>query len=264
MKGKKTSYAFKAGIAFIGKSGVILRLAYDLHIHTALSPCADNDMTPNNIVNMSILKGLDVIAITDHNSCANVEACTAAAADKQLLVIPGMEVETAEEIHVICLFPDFGKAMEMQNWIYSRLPAYKNNEGVFGSQLIMDWQDNIIRKEDRLLLVSATITINEVFRIVNQQLKGLAVPAHIDRQANSLISSFGVIPEDIDISCVEIRNRSREALLEEHHPKLKNINKIYSSDAHYLGNISERQNFVEVDEINAEGVLRALSVYRED
>ncbi len=235
-----------------------MKLAYDLHIHTALSPCADNDMTPNNIVNMSILKGLDVIAITDHNSCSNVEACISSAVDKQLLVIPGIEVETAEEIHLICLFPDLKRAMEMQAWIYSRLPAYKNNEAVFGPQLIMDRDDNIIKKEDRLLLVATTITINEVFRVVNRELKGLAVPAHIDRPAASLLASFGTIPEDIDISCVEIKDKTKEVWLEERHLKLKNINKIYSSDAHYLGDISERQNFIEVDEKSTEAVIKML------
>ena len=234
-----------------------MKLAYDLHIHTALSPCADDDMTPNNIVNMSILKGLDVIAVTDHNSCRNVRACLSCAQNTQLLVIPGMEVETAEEIHVICLFPDIDRAMEMQNLIYSRLPDIRNKEAVFGNQLVLNQNDEVLYMEERMLLISAAISINEVFDVVGGRLKGLAIPAHIDRQANSLLSSFGVIPEDIDISCVEICDRAKELILTEKHSKLKNITKTYSSDAHYLGNINERKNFFEADKC-AESVINIL------
>ncbi len=234
-----------------------MKLAYDLHIHTALSPCADDDMTPNNIVNMSILKGLDVIAVTDHNSCRNVQACLSCAENTQLLVIPGMEVETAEEIHVICLFPDINRALEMQELVYSRLPDISNNEAVFGNQLVLNQKDEVLYKEDRLLLTSAAISINEVFDMAVRRLKGVAIPAHIDRQANSLLSSFGVMPEDIDISCVEISDRAKELILTEKHSQLKNIRKIYSSDAHYLGNISERKNFFEADRCT-ESIINVL------
>jgi DNA polymerase III alpha subunit len=236
-----------------------VKLAYDLHIHTALSPCADDDMTPNNIVNMSILKGLDVIAITDHNSCRNVRACMACAANTQLLVIPGMEVETAEEIHVVCLFPNLERALEMQKLVYSRLPDISNNEAVFGKQLIINENDEVLHKETRLLLTSAAISINELFDAVNKNFKGVAIPAHIDRQANSLLSSFGVMPEDIKISSVEVSDKNKEVLLSERHYSLKNMRKIYSSDAHYLGNISERKNFIEVDKRCIKSVLSLLS-----
>lgn len=235
-----------------------LKVSYDLHIHTSLSPCADNDMTPNNIVNMNILKGLDVIAVTDHNSCRNVQACITCANNTPLLVIPGMEVETAEEIHVICLFRDFDSALEMQELVYSRLPAIKNRENIFGEQLVLDAEDQLVAKEDRLLLTSTSITINEVFEKVNGKLKGLAIPAHIDRQANSVLASLGAIPEDIDIRCVEISNPDIEKCLTEKHPGLKNIRKVYSSDAHYLGNINERKNYIEVDGLTVENVLAAL------
>ena len=97
----------------------------DLHIHSALSPCADNEMTPNNIVNMAWLKGLDIIAVTDHNSVENCKAVLKCAEERGILAIPGMEVETREEVHVICLFPDMDSAMEMQNIVWSGLPDIK-------------------------------------------------------------------------------------------------------------------------------------------
>ena len=235
-----------------------MKLAYDLHIHTALSPCADNDMTPNNIINMSILKGLEVIAVTDHNSCENVKACMACAENKPLLVIPGMEVETAEEIHVICLFPELKYADEMQAWVYSHLPKISNNESVFGTQLVMNAHDDITHIEKRLLLTSAAISINQIFEVVEKRLNGVAIPAHIDRQANSILSSFGVMPEDICINCVEIRNKVNKAELVRRHKSLKKIKKIYSSDAHYLGDISERENFIEVDTKSIESIIGLL------
>lgn len=235
-----------------------MRVSYDLHIHSSLSPCADNDMTPNNIVNMSILKGLDVIAVTDHNSCKNVRACMDCAQNTPLLLIPGMEVETAEEIHVICLFKDIEAATEMQNQVYSRLPGLKNREDIFGEQLVLDAQDEVAAKEDRLLLTSTSMTINEVFELVNGKLGGLAIPAHIDRQANSVLAVLGAIPGDIDIRCVEISSSNIERVLVNKYPELKNINKVYSSDAHYLGNINEPKNYIEADSLTAESVLAAL------
>lgn len=235
-----------------------MKAAYDLHIHSALSPCGDNDMTPNNIVNMSILKGLDVIAITDHNSCANVRSIINCAQNTPLLVIPGMEVETAEEIHVVCLFPDVESAEEMQKIVYSKLPNLKNREDIFGEQLILDENDELVRKEERLLLTPSFVTINEVFEIVNKQLKGFAIPAHIDRQANSLLSTFGVIPGDIDIPCVELSDKITENSLLEKDLRQKNINIVRSSDAHYLWNIHERQWYMEIEDKSIEYILKAL------
>jgi len=237
-----------------------LNIAYDLHIHSSLSPCADNDMTPNNIINMSILKGLDVIAITDHNSCANVHAVLKCARNTPLVVIPGMEIETAEEIHVVCLFPDTEKATKMQNLVYSRLPNIRNKEDIFGEQLIVNEYDELICKEGRLLLTSTSITINEVFHIVNYELGGIAIPAHIDRQANSILSSFGIMPEDITIKCVEISDEKAKDIVVAKDSKINNMVKIYSSDAHYLWNINERKRFIDVENLSIKNVIRALTI----
>ncbi len=235
-----------------------MNIAYDLHIHSSLSPCADNDMTPNNIVNMSILKGLDVIAITDHNSCANVQAISNCAKNTSLLVIPAMEIETAEEIHVVCLFPNTEKAAEMQNLVYARLPNIRNKEDIFGEQLILDENDELIGKEARLLLTSTSITINEVFQVVNQKLGGLAIPAHIDRKSNSILSNLGAMPKDIDIKCVEISDKKTDDIVLSKDNKISTMKRIYSSDAHHLWNIHEREEFIDVDCLTIESVIKAL------
>lgn len=232
-----------------------MKAAYDLHIHSALSPCADNDMTPNNIVNMSILKGLDIIAVTDHNTCANVQAVYSCGLKSGLLVIPAMELETAEEIHVVCLFPDVESSVGFQKLVHSKLPDIINKEEIFGQQLVINEFDEVVGKESRLLLNAASITINEAFDTVNK-LGGLLIPAHIDRPSNSILASFGLMPEDIDIRCVEISSRERENGVIAKEP---GIRRIYSSDAHYLGNINERENFLEIEGLSARHVIDTLS-----
>ena len=141
-----------------------MKLYYDLHIHSALSPCGDKDMTPNNIVNMSIIKGLDVIAVTDHNSCGNVRAVMEVAGDR-LLVIPGMEVETSEEVHVVCYFADIENAEKMGEYIKKHMSGVKNQEEIFGEQLYMDADDNVIGKEENLLVTATDLNI---FRVVEK------------------------------------------------------------------------------------------------
>ena len=226
-----------------------MKLSYDLHIHSALSPCADNDMTPNNIVNMSIIKGLDVIAVTDHNSCANVEAVLKCASAQGLIVIPGMELETAEEIHVLCFFRDLESALCMQKIVYENLPDLKNNESIFGQQLVMDEDDNIILKEEKLLLTGCKLSINEVFDIVRNNLSGAVVPAHINRESNSLLSAFGLMPEDIDIHVIEWYDRNKTKI--ENNDYFTKYKVLHSSDAHYLQDINESNYFMDIETCSA-------------
>ena len=124
-----------------------MKLSYDLHIHSCLSPCGDNDMTPNNIVNMAILNGLVVIALTDHNSCKNCPAFLEAAQRSGILAIPGMELCTSEEIHVVCLFPELRQAMAFDREVYQYVPPIQNDPRIFGEQLILDGEDRQIGQE---------------------------------------------------------------------------------------------------------------------
>ena len=151
----------------------------DLHIHTCLSPCAEDDMTPNNIVNMALIKGLDIIAITDHNSARNLEAVIEAGKRQGLLVIPGMELCTAEEIHLVCLFPELKEAMSFEKLVYDNLYPIENREDIFGSQIIMDQEDNVIGKESRLLSGASRLDAETALKEV-RNLNGIVFPAHID------------------------------------------------------------------------------------
>ena len=230
-----------------------MKFYYDLHIHSALSPCGDKDMTPNNIVNMSIIKGLDVIAVTDHNSCGNVRAVMEVAGDR-LLVIPGMEVETSEEVHVVCYFADIDTAEKMGEYIKEHMSGIKNQEEIFGEQLYMDADDNVIGKEENLLVTATDLNIFEVVGKA-KELGGIAVPAHIDRSSYSVLSNLGFMPPDLQAKTVEITAKNRENLSAEYEGK---YNIITNSDAHYLEDISEPEFFIDIMSKSAEKIIEYL------
>ena len=230
-----------------------MELYYDLHIHSALSPCGDNDMTPNNIVNMSIIKGLDVIAVTDHNSCGNVRAVMEVAGDR-ILVIPGMEVETSEEVHIVCYFPNIESCEKMGDYIKEHMQGIKNQEEIFGEQLYMDSEDNIIKKEENLLVTATDLDIFEVVEKA-KEFGGVAVPAHIDRSSYSVLSNLGFFPTELVVGTVEITAKNRSRLQEEYEKK---YNIITNSDAHYLEDISEPEFSINVMSKSAEKVIEYL------
>lgn len=217
-----------------------MRAYYDLHIHSALSPCGDDDMTPNNIVNMALLKGLDVIAVTDHNSCGNVRAVQKVAGDR-LLVIPGMEIETEEEVHILSYFSTVEQAEKMQEEIEKSIPPIKNRADIFGRQLYLNEEDEIIGEEERLLVTASGLSIEQVFDRVRYY-GGIPVPAHIDRTSYSIISNLGFIPENIEVSALEITEKKREDL----ENKYKDFVILTSSDAHYLGDIAEPSYYLDI------------------
>ena len=230
-----------------------MKLYYDFHIHSALSPCGDNDMTPNNLVNMAIIKGLDAIALTDHNSCANVRAAAAAAGDK-IIFIPGIEVETSEEVHMVTLFPTVAAAEKMQQIIIDSSSFIPNRPEIFGNQYIMDENDEICGEIDRMLVTASGLDIYTVVGAA-KELGGIAYPAHIDRESYSIISNLGFIPPDLDISAVEITEKKRSALESEYSNR---YNIMTSSDAHYLWDISERSRYINVSDASVTGILSEI------
>jgi len=212
----------------------------DLHVHTALSPCADDEMTPNNIANMAVLSGLNAIAVTDHNSCRNVSAVIGAVvnAGLPLTVVPGIEASSMEEVHVVCLFPETGAALEFGAWIENGLPGVKNKPGIFGEQLIIDEKDNITGSLEHLLVAATSYGINE---IVDKALSmgGVAYPAHVDREQNGIFTYLGYIPPDLNIKNVEIsRNVNLESYIKAR-PDIEKFNHIRATDAHQLADIGE-------------------------
>lgn len=234
-----------------------MEFAVDFHIHSALSPCGDEDMTPGNIVNMSLLKELDIIAVTDHNSCANLPAVMELAKENGLMVIPGMEVQSKEEVHIVCLFKRLESAMKFAEIVYNSLPDIRNNEDVFGRQLIFNSKDEIIGKEDRMLLSSTILSVNDIFVLV-RGLGGICIPAHVDRPGFSIIANLGFIPPNLKVKTVEISKKTNPEAVFKKYPMLSKYQYIVSSDAHYLQDISEREFFVELDCLSVSRLFEKL------
>jgi PHP family Zn ribbon phosphoesterase len=237
----------------------MIKLAYDLHIHTCLSPCADKEMMPDTILGMALMNGLDVIAITDHNSSKNCGAVMERSTDFGILVIPGMELCTAEEIHVIFLFQTLKDAMRFDSYVYSRLQKIKNRPDVFGEQLFVDSNNKIVGQEENLLLNATTISYDEIFDLAKEY-NALLFPAHIDRPSYSLTSRLGIIPEHKDMTCIEIKNKENLPDLLRTYPFLEKCHILYNSDAHYPEQISERKHFLEVEK---EEISEIFKVFRD-
>ena len=208
-----------------------MKVKYDFHLHTALSPCALEEMSPNNIVNMSIISELQAIAVSDHNSCRNVEAIMKVAEETDLVVIPGMEVETREEIHVVCLFSDILDVYNMQEFVYSNLPMRKNKPKVLGHQLVMDHEDEVVEEEEKLLSFATGVSYEEVIETA-WKFGGIAIPAHIDRPSYSVISNLGLLPDNDKVKVLEV---SQYADYDAYLKKYPDYLMLQSSDSHELG-----------------------------
>lgn len=234
-----------------------MKYFYDLHLHSCLSPCGDMDMTPNNIANMAKILGLDIIALTDHNTSLNCKAVMEVGKELGLLVIPGMELTTSEDIHAVCLFPTLEKAMGWSGYVDERRIKIKNRAEIYGRQVIMNSADEEIGEVEELLLPSGNISIMEAYSKV-KEFGGICYPAHIDRDSLSILSVLGEIDESCGFKTAELADKSKEAELKKLHPILNNMNIVTSSDAHYLENMREAENFLELKELSAEAVIEYL------
>ena len=233
-------------------------LYYDLHLHSCLSPCGDEDMTPANIVGMAAVKGLDVIALTDHNSCKNCPAAIYHGQKYGVIVIPGMELCTAEEVHVICLFPELEAALLFYRYVYDRLQAIENDERIFGRQQIMDETDTVIGTVKKLLINATDIAFDETFSLVSSY-GGIAYPAHIDKASTSLLSNLGFVPPDSTFTCAEIHDFRNLHTIQKQHPYFLGCRMISSSDAHYLEDIREPDYQIFSDSREIPYILQALT-----
>lgn len=211
-------------------------IAADLHIHTCLSPCASLDMTPRKIVTEACAKGLQIIAVTDHNSAENAPGVIKAAAETELYVIPGIEITTSEEVHILGLFEEVDQAFAMQRIVYDNLQTGKNDEYLFGIQVVADEFDEVESINTRLLIGATSLNLGEAVDAIHRQ-KGLAVAAHIDRERFSVIGQLGFIPDDLCLDAVEISKRLPINQARNRFKEYKRFAFITSSDAHDLKEI---------------------------
>ncbi|HOQ99755.1 MAG TPA: PHP domain-containing protein [Anaerolineae bacterium] len=215
----------------------------DLHLHTVLSPCAEVEMIPPLIVRQALALGLDWIAVTDHNSAGNVRAMVAAAEGTGLAVTPGLEVESREEVHLVCLFDTAEQAEAWGALIAAHLPPGRNDERFFGAQYLVDAQGEYLRTEERLLLTSTDLTVEEIVQ-GTAAAGGVAIPAHVDRPNNSLLANLGFVPQGLDIPGLEISRWATESEFRAAHPDLASHGLISSGDAHRLSEMLRRTAIV--------------------
>jgi hypothetical protein len=235
------------------------RYYYDLHIHSCLSPCAENDMTPCNIAGLAALNGLNIVALTDHNSGKNCPAFYKAAKNYGVIPVAGMELTTAEDIHLVCLFPTLEDAMSFSEEIDKRRIRVKNRKDIFGDQLIMDEEDNVLGEEEDLLPNATTVSLDEAPELV-ERFHGVCYPAHIDREANGIIAILGELPKTPEFSTVEIRDRENtEAYVKDHHLEGKTV--VVSSDAHMIEQLREKENYFELEDEPYSGDLVRRSLF---
>jgi PHP family Zn ribbon phosphoesterase len=214
----------------------------DLHIHTVLSACAEVEMLPELIVERARELGLDIIAVTDHNSAENTAAVVNAAQGTAITVLPGMEVQTREEVHLICLFDTLEQVGRWQEEVYDHLPPLRNDEDAFGMQVVLAAGGEIAGRNERLLLTATSFSVEEVVQRVHD-LNGLCIPAHVDRPAYSIIANLGFIPPDLGVAGVEISSLVGRKEARERFPELERYSLIANGDAHRLHEMVKRTTF---------------------
>ena len=218
---------------------MLKRFTADLHVHTCLSPCADVTMSPRKIVAAAGRSGLGIIAITDHNSAGNAGAVMRAAAGSLVTVLPGLEICTQEEVHILGLFGSLDAALTMQSLISPSLTE-ANAADLFGPQVLANEFDEVEGYDERLLIGATGMTLEDVVTAIHR-LGGLAVASHIDRERNGLIGQLGFVPASLPLDAVEITGRltseAREALMRGG----RQLPVIRNSDAHELEQLGVRR-----------------------
>jgi len=207
----------------------------DLHVHTVLSPCASYNMLPSLIVKRACAMGLDILAVTDHNSAENAAAVVKASAGSKLRVLPGMEVETREEVHVLALFDRVEDVQHWQQVVYSHLPDLPNQESIFGVQLVVDAEDQLVRRESRRLLIATALPVQRVVEEVTR-LGGICIASHVDRPSYSIIQTLGFVPPGLDLAALEV-SRNVSAHEYSRGRTLAGYRVVQSSDAHDLDDL---------------------------
>lgn len=205
----------------------------DLHVHTVLSPCADVEMIPPLIVQKALEKSIDLIAITDHNASANVAAVRKAAEGTSLTVLPGMEVQSREDVHLLTLFETLDELKIWQSEVDQALPNFPNQSAFFGEQFVVNETGEHIRTEERLLSTATHLSIDEIFEHVDA-LGGLVIPAHVERTSYGLFPTLGLISENWHVVALEISRNISSERAARLFPALGKLPLIQSGDVHQL------------------------------
>lgn len=218
---------------------------YDFHIHSCLSPCGDDDMTPANIAGASTLAGLNIVALTDHNTTKNCKAFLESAKQYGIIGVAGMELTTAEDIHMVCLFERLSDADAFDEEIERHIVKIKNRPEIFGRQQVCDSEDNVLYEVEYLLSNATDISVDDVPDLV-KRFNGVCFPAHIDRTANGIVSVLGTFPQNLEVDCFEVHNISTAEEYIGRFNHLKDKVCLTGSDAHYLWDLRDAEDYIEI------------------
>lgn len=218
---------------------------YDLHLHSCLSPCADDDMTPGNIAGMAKLAGLSIAALTDHNSAANCPPFFALCRQMGVVPVAGMELTTAEDIHLVCLFPTLERAMAFDEAVAKSRILIENRPAIFGRQLLTDESDAVVGEEKALLINATALPLSEAAALA-ERFDGAAYPAHIDRESNGILAVLGAMPQEPAFPTVELAEAAKWPALSKQQGVTDRL-ALFSSDAHNLWRVGEQGASIALD-----------------
>ncbi len=218
----------------------------DLHLHTVLSPCGDLEMSPSAIVDRALERGLDMIAISDHNTTRQVKVCQKIGRERGLFVLGGVEVTSQEEAHCLCFFETDAQLDEFQSFLDAHLPPIPNDEDRFGYQLIVDENDEITGEEPYHLLNAIDVDIDGLYDEVHR-IGGLFVPAHVNKSSTSLMSQLGFVPPDLRADGLEINKFTTRDEFVKKFAYLKRFNFITDSDAHFIPDVGSVYNVIHME-----------------
>lgn len=228
---------------------------YDFHLHSCLSPCGSDEATPADLAGMCALAGYDIVALTDHNTAGNCAAFCRAAEHYGMLALPGMELTTAEEIHVICLFPDLDSALAFDAYVRAHLPGTPNRPDFFGHQYRMDEEDHLLGEETALLIGATDIPVCGVSALAAAY-GGVAYPAHIDHSTFSLLSNLGLWLPEAGFRFAELSPTCPAGFTDR--PDLSGVSFLFGSDAHYLHEIPDPRHTLTLPARTAQAVIDLL------
>lgn len=230
-----------------------MNYSFDLHIHSCLTPYGSDDMTPRNIADICAMSGYDIVALTDYNSCGNSAAFQAAADARGLLAVPGMELCLREDAHVICLFPTLERALAFEQLVRAKLTDLENDPEVFGTQILMDENDQVLGSDSAFLVGSCDIGVDEIVPLV-EQYGGVVYPAHLDSNAFSVLSNLGLWDPDIGFPLVEVSLSCPDSFMETT-PGLEGMRRIIGCNASAPNQIPPHHQLMDLPERTAQAVI---------
>lgn len=229
----------------------------DLHIHTLLSPCGDLEMSPANIISEAKASGLDIIGITDHNTTLHCSLIKKLAADNGIFVMLGAEITTKEEVHCLTFFENIDTLNLFQFFLDQNLPDFKNDPLIFGDQVQVDENENIIYTEEKLLTNAISKSFEEIEAFVHEN-GGIFIPAHVDKMKNSIYSQLGFLPDNLKADALELSARTSFEKFSLIHPEIAGFTVITNSDSHFLGQIGTSSTFFHLMEPSFQEIKMAL------